>query len=93
MALLRLLTFPVSAPLSGSKWLLQTLLGEAERRYYDEEAIRSELAEAQRLYHAGTLMSPRWNAKKSNCCSACWMPRLITAAGVGARLDDWHRGI
>jgi len=55
MALLRLLTFPVSAPLSGGKWLLQTLLDEAERRYYDEEAIKGELAEGQRQFHAGQI--------------------------------------
>src|SRR4051812_32594411 len=45
MGLLRLLTFPVSGPIAGTKWALQTLLNEAERRYYDEAAIRQEMAE------------------------------------------------
>ena len=39
MGLLKLLTFPVSGPVAGTHWVLRTLLDEAERRYYDEEAI------------------------------------------------------
>jgi len=53
--LLKLLTFPVSGPVSGGKWVLQTLLDEAERRYYDPAAIHQELAEAQRRFDAGEI--------------------------------------
>jgi hypothetical protein len=55
MGLLKLLTFPVSVPVSGGKWVLQTIVDEAERRYYDEEAIRSELAEVQREFESGAI--------------------------------------
>ena len=55
MGLLKLLTFPVSLPLSGGKWVLQTLLSEAERRYYDEAAIHHEMAEAERQFQAGEI--------------------------------------
>jgi len=87
MALLRLLTFPVSAPLSGSKWLLQTLLGEAERRYYDEEAIRSELAEAQRLYHAGTIDEPTLERKEEQL-----LQRLLDARAYHRRRNRGTSG-
>lgn len=53
MGLFKLLTFPVSGPLVGTKWALKTLLSEAERRYYDEAAIRQEMAELERRMLAG----------------------------------------
>ena len=53
--LLKLLTFPVSVPLLGGKWVLQTVLDEAERRYYDPDAIRAELAEVERRHQAGEI--------------------------------------
>jgi hypothetical protein len=53
MGLLKLLTFPVSFPVSGGQWVLQTLLSEAERRYYDEAAIRQEMAELEQQLVAG----------------------------------------
>src|SRR5689334_15019189 len=53
MGLFKLLTFPVSMPLTGGRWVLQTLLSEAERRYYDEAAIRQEMAELERQLVAG----------------------------------------
>ena len=55
MSLLKLLTFPVSVPLAGAKWILQTLLDEAERRYYDVGAIRAEMAEAERRHQRGEI--------------------------------------
>lgn len=53
--LLKLLTLPVSGPLVGGRWVLQTLLDEAERTYYDLSAIREEMAEAERQYQAGQI--------------------------------------
>ena len=55
MGLFKLLTLPVSGPLMGGKWVLQTLLDEAERRYYDEAAIRQEMAELERRLIAGAV--------------------------------------
>ena len=55
MGLLKLLTFPVSLPLSGGHWVLKTVLSEAERRYYDESAIRAEMAELERRLMAGQI--------------------------------------
>ena len=53
LGLFKLLTFPVSLPVSGGRWVLQTLLDEAERRYYDEAAIRHEMAELERQLTLG----------------------------------------
>jgi hypothetical protein len=55
MGLLKLVTFPVSLPVSGLKWTLKTLLSEAERRYYDPAVIRQELAELEHHFTAGRI--------------------------------------
>ena len=55
MGLLKLLTFPVSGPIVGSKWIMQTLLTEAERQYYDPAAIRRQLADLEAEHRAGRI--------------------------------------
>jgi hypothetical protein len=55
MGLLKLLTFPVSVPVSGTKWVLQTILNEAERAYYDPAAIRQQMAELEDKHRAGLI--------------------------------------
>ena len=40
MGLLKILTFPVSVPAAGGKWVLQTILDQAERQHYDVGAIQ-----------------------------------------------------
>lgn len=47
-----LLTFPVSGPILTAKATIQTILDEAERQLYDENAIQKSLAEAERAYRA-----------------------------------------
>jgi hypothetical protein len=41
--LFRLLTAPVTAPLSGFKFILEQIQGMAERELYDEDRIREDL--------------------------------------------------
>ena len=55
MGLLKLLTFPVSLPIAGGTWVLQTVLNEAERKYYDEAAILEEMAQLERQFDAGEI--------------------------------------
>lgn len=55
MGLFKLLTFPVSGPISGTRWVLQTVLDEAERKYYDEAAIHHEMAELEKQHQAGAI--------------------------------------
>jgi cytochrome c-type biogenesis protein CcmI len=64
MGLLKLLTFPVSLPLAGGRWTLQTLLNEAERRYYDEAAIRQQMAELERQMMAGEIDDATFDAQE-----------------------------
>jgi len=52
---LKLLTFPVSGPVMGGRWVLQTLLDEAERRYYDMDDIRQQLAALERQFIEGEI--------------------------------------
>lgn len=55
MGLLKLLTFPVSLPISGGTWVLKTVLDEAERRYFDEAAILEEMAQLERQFQSGEI--------------------------------------
>ena len=55
MGLLKLLTFPVSGPIAGTRWVLQTVLDEAERKYYDEAAIHHEMAELEKQHQSGVI--------------------------------------
>jgi len=52
---LKLLTFPVSGPVAGGRWVLQTLLDEAQRRYYDLNDIRQKLATLERQLMDGEI--------------------------------------
>lgn len=49
--LTRLLTFPVSGPL----WVIEQIAEEAERRLYDEGAIRAQLSELEVAFEAGDI--------------------------------------
>ena len=55
MGLFKLLTFPVSGPVSGTRLLLDVLLREAERELYDEAAIRQQLSALQACRELGQL--------------------------------------
>jgi hypothetical protein len=49
--LTRLLTLPVSGPL----WVMEKVVEEAERIYYDEGAIRAQLADLEAAFEEGRL--------------------------------------
>lgn len=53
MGVLKWLFFPITAPVSGTMWVGQQVLEEAERQYYDEAAIRQEMLELERSYEQG----------------------------------------
>jgi len=55
VGLFKLLTLPVSGPASAGRWVLQTLLDEAERRYYDTDDIRQKLLAAEQQFMAGQI--------------------------------------
>jgi hypothetical protein len=64
MGLLKLLTFPVSLPLSGGEWVLRTVLSEAERRYYDEAAILGEMAQLEGQLQCGEIGEATFDAQE-----------------------------
>jgi len=45
--LLNLLAFPVSGPIKGIAWIARNIKEQAEREYYDEDAVRSQLLEIE----------------------------------------------
>ena len=49
-----LLTLPL-APVRGTVWVAERILEQAEREYYDEGAIRAQLAEIETLREAGEI--------------------------------------
>jgi hypothetical protein len=64
MGLLKLLTFPVSVPVSGGKWVLQTILSEAERQHYDEAAIRQQMAELESAFRSGRVSDAEFEQRE-----------------------------
>ena len=64
MGLFNLLTFPVSGPVVGARWLLQTLQNEAERQYYDEASIRKEMADLEARLRAGGISDAEFDRRE-----------------------------
>ena len=64
MGLFKVLTFPVSGPVLGMKWVLQTLQSEAERQYYDEGAIRKEMADLESRLRNGQISDGEFDRKE-----------------------------
>lgn len=64
MGLLKLLTFPVSGPVTGTRWVLETVLREAERRHYDPAAIRQQLADLETQHRTGRLSDEEFDRRE-----------------------------
>lgn len=64
MGLLKLLTFPVSGPVAGTKWVLETILSEAERQHYDPAAIRQQLADLEARHRAGAISDAEFDRRE-----------------------------
>jgi hypothetical protein len=86
MGLLKLLTFPVSGPVSGGRCVLQTLLDEAERRYYDTNAIQDQLAQVERQHRAGEIDDATFDATEESL-----LQRLIDAQAYHRRRAEEER--
>lgn len=83
MGLLKLLTFPVSLPLSGGEWVLRTVLSEAERRYYDEAAIMEEMAQIEQQLQAGEIDGQTFDAHEE-----ALLQRLLDAREYHRQRDE-----
>ena len=64
MGLFKLLTFPVSGPVTGTRWLLQTILDEAERRHYDPAAIRQQMADLENQHQTGRISDQEFDRRE-----------------------------
>lgn len=62
MGLLKLITFPVSAPVSAGKWVLETVLEQAELQYYNEADIQRQLAELETQRQQGEMTAEQADA-------------------------------
>jgi cytochrome c-type biogenesis protein CcmI len=80
MGLFKLLTFPVSGPVAGGRWVLQTLLDEAERRYYDPAAIRQQMADLEAQHRAGNIGDEEFDRREEEL-----LERLLEAREVMQR--------
>jgi hypothetical protein len=79
-----LLTFPVSGPVLGTKWVLERVVEEAWREVYDERSIMQKLAELAMLADMGEL-APEEHLE----LEAALLERLAAArAAEGAWGDD-----
>lgn len=59
---LTLITLPVSGPVGGTLWIAEQVRAAAEREYYDEAAIREELAALDERAAAGELDEEEYEA-------------------------------
>jgi cytochrome c-type biogenesis protein CcmI len=64
MGLLKLLTFPVSGPVLGGKWVLQTILDQAKQQHYDVAAIRQQMAELETQYQSGLVSDEEFDRRE-----------------------------
>jgi len=64
MGLLKLLTFPITGPVTGTQWVLQTVLDEAERRQYDPSVIRQEMADLEAQHRAGRISDDEFDRRE-----------------------------
>ena len=64
MGLLKLLTFPITGPVTGTHWVLQTVLDEAERRHYDPAVIRQEMADLEAQHRSGRISDEEFDRRE-----------------------------
>jgi hypothetical protein len=58
-----LLTLPL-APLRGTAWVLDQLIAQAEREFYDPEPVRRELADLERALLEGRIDEEEFDASE-----------------------------
>jgi hypothetical protein len=64
--LFKLLTLPVSGPVLGGKWVLQTILDQAEQQHYDVGAIQQQMAELAQQYQAGLVDDAEFDRREES---------------------------
>ena len=78
--LFSLLTFPVSGPVSGLRWILETVQDQAYAEYYDIAAIRRQLEEIEAAIASGDISQEEGDQRAGEL-----VERLMEA-------QDYHAG-
>ncbi|MDT0396559.1 MULTISPECIES: gas vesicle protein GvpG [Streptomyces] len=71
------------APVRGSGWVVQQVLREAERIYYDPATIRAELARLEERLESGEVSEEEFDRQEDEL-----LDRLETATRTGAGTGD-----
>ncbi|BFO17050.1 gas vesicle protein GvpG [Streptomyces sp. KM77-8] len=71
------------APVRGSGWVVQQVLREAERIYYDPATIRAELARLEERLESGEISEEEFDRQEDEL-----LDRLETATRTGAGTGD-----
>ncbi|MFG2510905.1 gas vesicle protein GvpG [Streptomyces sp. NPDC048584] len=71
------------APVRGSGWVVQQVLREAERIYYDPATIRAELARLEERLESGEMSEEEFDRQEDEL-----LDRLETATRTGAGTGD-----
>lgn len=86
-----LLTLPL-APVRGVVWVSEKLMEEAERQFYDEQAIRAELLELEEEAERGDLSQEELRAREDTLLErlAESQARRQAAGGYNTNLEAEH---
>ncbi|GKQ39468.1 gas vesicle protein GvpG [Streptomyces sp. A012304] len=71
------------APVRGSAWVIEQVLHEAERIYYDPSAVRAELSRLEERLEAGEITEEEFDQAEDEL-----LDRLEIALRRGAGTDD-----
>jgi hypothetical protein len=88
MGLFKLLTLPVSLPVTGGTWVLQTVLTEAEHRYYDEAAIFEEMSQLERQLQTGEIDQDLFDQREEELLRRLLEAREYWRTREAQRLDE-----
>jgi len=62
--LFKLLTLPVSGPLSGTQWLAEKIAEQAEQQYYNPEVVQAQLMQLELQLDLGQITEEAYMAQE-----------------------------
>ncbi|MFF4398994.1 gas vesicle protein GvpG [Streptomyces sp. NPDC001480] len=72
------------APVRGSAWVIEQVLHEAERIYYDPSTVRAELARLEQQMEAGEITEEEFDRREDEL-----LDRLEHGMGSGETTGNW----
>ena len=97
--LLKLLTLPLSAPISGIRYCLEKVAEVAEREMWDEEPVREQLILVNQAFEEGRLTDDEFREREAELLTrlreirdhAKSRAREAAARDAGAHVDERRR--